>query len=274
MPPPPNPPVPSPPPPPLPAAPPYCYYKCYGYDALGLKTVRLYSDNRDVDYFSKGKCVMGSSVTTTVDGSPQQTTVPGGGYTCGSTGLDDPTFKDKDRNSCADWGLDYNNDGIPDCKESDGAGLGCATGTNSMSCNKWGYTQAEINAVRLACPETCYDAWTAPLTCSAGAACKISPPPPLPSSPPPPPPWTWGRASASEWEAIYKGGNRFKWDPKHGVAPWDGRASNHHNTNYGLGTNVWDVSEADVERPGTEPHQGPSTYQGTHQGSSTAPSTG
>ena len=224
MPPPPNPPVPSPPPPPLPAAPPYCYYKCYGYDALGLKTVRLYSDNRDIDYFSKGKCDLGS-----------------GGYTCGSTGVDDPTFTfpsrfSPSRFSCADWGLDHNEDGIPDCKASDGR----------MSSDKWGYTQAEIDALRLACPETCYDAWTAPLTCSAGTDCKIQPPPPLPPPPPSSPPWTWGRASASEWEAIYKGGNRFKWDPKHGVAPWDGRASNYHNTNYGLGTNVWDVSHADV----------------------------
>ena len=55
-PPPPSPPPPTPPPPPPPPLPDYCYYKCYGYDMMGLKTVRLFST--DNDYFSKGTCVL------------------------------------------------------------------------------------------------------------------------------------------------------------------------------------------------------------------------
>ena len=45
-----------------PPVPPYCYYKCYGYDSLGLKTVRLFSN--DVDYFSAGTCLESNNAYT------------------------------------------------------------------------------------------------------------------------------------------------------------------------------------------------------------------
>merc|ERR1719311_223406 len=53
---------------PPPAVPPYCYYKCYGYDFMGLKTVRLFSNEND--YFSRGTCATSSAWT---------------GYKCGPT---------------------------------------------------------------------------------------------------------------------------------------------------------------------------------------------
>merc|ERR1719272_1303295 len=68
--------VPTPPPPP-PYESSFCYWKCYGTDEVGIKTVFMYSDT---SYFSKGTCA-------------PSTVVGGGAYKCGGAGC-------KEGNAC------------------------------------------------------------------------------------------------------------------------------------------------------------------------------
>merc|ERR1719272_1458423 len=68
--------MPTPPPPP-PYESSFCYWKCYGTDEVGIKTVFMYSDT---SYFSKGTCA-------------PSTVVGGGAYKCGGAGC-------KEGNAC------------------------------------------------------------------------------------------------------------------------------------------------------------------------------
>merc|ERR1719453_1153064 len=160
--PPPSPPPPSPPPEPPPNPPPfppppgcehspgvaaprcnqYCYWKCYGTDELGIKTVHLWSTQ--TDHFSKGKC---------------ESTVPG------DLAADVQDFTDDKGKTCNDWAAtgsttDINSvaPGAPPNKGTTGCMTTSTQGTTFNSTtllNVWGYNAAQMAGIRKNCPSAC-----------------------------------------------------------------------------------------------------------------------
>lgn len=74
---------------------------------------------------------------------PLPLTLSYGNGPAGAPCIDSPIFDDGYGYGCADWGADFNGDGIVDC------------GEGNKDLEIWGYTKAEMDAIRAACPAVC-----------------------------------------------------------------------------------------------------------------------